>query len=149
MFNDLCKGRFFTKEELESIVKINRDENTDGYQLAVLGLMTEIERHMKSSYDLIVTCTLTIEGLKICTDLEASGVNIQRARKGIKSLGRCFKRQKGVDISKFTPLEVKIHDRSLEFIGKVYQATKTELRKFNIDYRSSTIRKNDKPLIKG
>jgi hypothetical protein len=126
-YDQLEKGTFLTIEQLEDIVGLQRADNPDKFQYALLGLQSDI--HEKTD----VTCVLRSDGMDILTDQQASRYNHGEFHRHLRASARRHQKNLEVDAGNLSPEQRIEHDRNLLRNGRILAAVQTEQRKIRLE----------------
>lgn len=111
-YTTLEKGDVLSVEHCEAVTGVSRDENPNLYGLAVLGLVTQIERELHAAYKRYTVATRKGQ-IVVMTDPEASEYNDHGFEVGLKKARRAHFRMQQVDVNNLGDDQRATHDAGL------------------------------------
>jgi len=101
----------------ETHLTIRQQEQPERYALALLKLLQEVRKYLKTRHGREITVRAVKHGLLILDDREAAAYNPKRYADGLRIARRAHRRLMAVDVSKLTPEERTKHGRAVERQG--------------------------------
>lgn len=111
-YSQMEKGDVLSVEHCEAVLGISRKANTSAYNLALMGIVSQVQRDLWHAGRRYTVATHHGQ-VKVLTDPEASEYNDKHFESGLSKSRRASGRMRMVDVGKLDSEQRQHHDRNL------------------------------------